>query len=78
VGALLDLVKHCRWHIDFNNARDLHYAAHPADRDADVVIFGFYDDGEMADEGEDCFSPGRGPLVQWRRCLGVNRARAIC
>jgi len=50
VGALLDLVKHCRWHIDFNNARDLHYAAHPEDRDADVVIFEFYDDEGMADE----------------------------
>ena len=37
MGALLDLVKHCRCHIDFDNARDLHYA--PEDRDADVVIY---------------------------------------
>ena len=27
-------------------ARDRHYAAHPEDRDADVVIFQFHDDDE--------------------------------
>ena len=29
-------------------ARDRHYAAHPEDRDADVVIFEFYDDTASA------------------------------
>ena len=35
---------------DRNAARERHYAAHPEDRDADVVIFEFYDDEGMADE----------------------------
>jgi hypothetical protein len=32
-------------HEDPDAARDRHFAAHPEDRDADVVIFKFYDDG---------------------------------
>ena len=40
-----------------NVARDRHYAAHPEDRGADVVIFEFYRDEEMADESADCASP---------------------
>ena len=32
-------------------ARDRHFAAHPEDRGANVVIFEFYDDEELADEG---------------------------
>jgi hypothetical protein len=30
---------------DPDGARERHYAAHPEDRDADVVIFEFHDDG---------------------------------
>jgi hypothetical protein len=33
-------------------ARDRHYATHPEDRDADVVIFEFYDDEGTAGEGQ--------------------------
>ena len=36
---------------DRDAARDRHFAAHPEDRDANVVIFEFCDDEEMADEG---------------------------
>ncbi len=32
-------------------ARDRHYAAHPEDRDADIVMFRFCDDEELAEEG---------------------------
>ena len=31
---------------------DRHYAAHPEDRDANIVIFDFCDDEEMADKGQ--------------------------
>ena len=40
----------CGWHEDRNVAQDRHFAAHPEDRDANVVIFEFCDD-EMATEG---------------------------
>ena len=40
-----------RYDEDPDAARDRHYAAHPEDRGADVVIFEFYDDEGMADEG---------------------------
>jgi hypothetical protein len=43
---------------DPDAARDRHFAAHPADRGADVVIFEFYDGEEIADEGQDCPPPG--------------------
>ena len=36
---------------DPDAARDRHYAAHPEDRGANVVIFKFCDDEELADEG---------------------------
>ena len=39
------------FHEDGNVARDRHFAAHPEDRGANIVIFEFYDDEEMADEG---------------------------
>ena len=45
---------------DGNAARDRHFAAHPEDQDADVVIFKFYDDEEMSDESQDC-APSAGP-----------------
>ena len=47
---------------DGNAARDRHYAAHPEDRGADVVIFEFYRDEEMAD-GADCATPA-GPACE--------------
>jgi hypothetical protein len=36
---------------DGDAAIDRHYAAHPEDRDANIVIFDFCDDEELADEG---------------------------
>ena len=36
---------------DGDAALDRHYAAHPEDRGANVVIFNFCDDEELADEG---------------------------
>ena len=38
---------------DRNAARDRHYAAHPEDRDANIVLFKFCDDEEMADKSQD-------------------------
>ena len=39
---------------DPDQAVDRHFAAHPEDRDANVVIFKFYDGEEIADGGRDC------------------------
>jgi hypothetical protein len=39
-------------------ALDRHYAAHPEDLGADIVIFKFCDDEEMADETQ-----ARGPTI---------------
>jgi hypothetical protein len=36
---------------DPDAARARHFAAHPEDRGANIVIFEFYDDEEIADEG---------------------------
>ena len=36
---------------DPDAARDRHFAAHPEDRGADIVIFEFYEDEGRADEG---------------------------
>jgi hypothetical protein len=50
---------------DRNVARDRHFATHPEDRDANIVIFHFYDE-EMADESQDCLTGWavvRGPLT---------------
>ena len=44
---------------DPDAARDRHFAAHPEDRAANVVVFEFYDDEEMA--GEDCYAPAESP-----------------
>ena len=41
------------WKEDPDAARDRHYAAHPEDRGANVVIFKFCDDEELADESQD-------------------------
>ena len=50
-------------HEDGNAARDRHYAAHPEDRGANVVIFEFYRDEELADESQDC-GPPAGPACE--------------
>ena len=39
---------------DPDQAVDRHFAAHPEDRDANVVIFKFYDAEKIADGGQDC------------------------
>jgi hypothetical protein len=39
------------YHEDPDAARDRHFAAHPEDRDADVVIFEFHDDEGTVDGG---------------------------
>jgi hypothetical protein len=41
------------YHEDPDAARDRHYAAHPEDRDADVVIWHFCDDKDTTDESRD-------------------------
>ena len=41
------------YHEDPNAARNRHYAAHPEDRDADVVIWHFLDDRETTEENRD-------------------------
>ena len=38
---------------DGDAALDRHFAAHPEDRSANIVIFDFYDDEEMADKSQD-------------------------
>ena len=47
-------------HEDGNAARDRHFAAHPEDRGANIVLFEFYEDEERADQGED-YGPSAGP-----------------
>ena len=47
-------------HEDGNAARARHFAAHPEDRDANIVIFHFFDDEETAEESRDC-GPPAGP-----------------
>ena len=42
------------WKEDPDVALDRHFAAHPEDRGANVVLFKFCDDEEMADESRDC------------------------
>jgi hypothetical protein len=44
---------------DPDAALDRHYAAHPEDRDANITIFEFYDDKEMA--GDPRNPKDRGP-----------------
>ena len=41
------------YHEDPDAARDRHFAAHPEDRDADVVIWHFHDDRKTTDERRD-------------------------
>ena len=42
---------------DPHAARDRHFAAHPEDRGANIVLFEFYDEEELADESQDCGAP---------------------
>ena len=42
---------------DPDAAEARHFAAHPEDRDANIVIFNFFDDEEMAGESKDCTAP---------------------
>ena len=46
------------WTEPADAALDRHYAIRPEDRDANVVIFHFCDDEEMADESRDRSPPG--------------------
>jgi cobalamin biosynthesis Mg chelatase CobN len=48
------------YHEDGNVAQARHFAAHPEDRGANVVIFRFCDDEEMSEESQDC-APSTGP-----------------
>ena len=43
----------CGYHEDRDAACDRHFAAHPEDRDANIVILRFYDE-DMAAESQDC------------------------
>ena len=45
----------CSYHEDRDAACDRHFAAHPEDRDANIVILKFYDE-EMAAESHDCMA----------------------
>ena len=56
---------------DPNAVRDRHFAAHPEDRGASIVIFEFFDDEEMADESQVCTAP------VGQTCEEPQRPRAI-
>jgi hypothetical protein len=47
---------------DGDAALDRHYAAHPEDRGANVVLFKFCDDEELANESQDY--PPAGPCEE--------------
>ena len=49
----------CGYHEDRDVARDRHYASHPEDRDANIVILDFFDDEETVDESPVCTAPDR-------------------
>ena len=42
---------------DGNVAQARHFAAYPEDQDADIVLFKFCDDEELADESQVCTAP---------------------
>jgi hypothetical protein len=52
----------CGLHEDRNAARDSHFAAHPEDRGANIVIFNLYDE-KMAREGQAC-TASAGPACE--------------
>ena len=39
---------------DPDAAKARHFAAHPEDRDANIVLFKFFDEEEMAGDSQDC------------------------
>jgi len=43
----------CGLREDRDVARARHYRAHPNDKDANITVFEFYDDEDMADESQD-------------------------
>ena len=43
---------------DPDAAKDRHFAAHPEDRDANIMIFDFCYDEELTDESQDRSPPG--------------------
>jgi len=49
---------HRRLEENSDAALERHYAAHPEDRGADVVIFKFFSDGGTADENQNGSPPG--------------------
>jgi len=46
---------------DGNAACDRHFAIHPEDQGANIVIFDFCDDEETAGESQDCCAPAESP-----------------
>jgi hypothetical protein len=46
---------------DPDAAKERHFAAHPEDLGANVVIFDFCDDEEIAGESQDCYPTGKPP-----------------
>ena len=52
----------CGLREDRDAARDRHFAAHPEDRGANIVIFNLYDE-RMAGEGQACTAPA-GPACE--------------
>ena len=62
----LKIVKvRCGYHEDRDAAQDRHFAAHPEDRGANIVILDFSDDEEIAAEGQACIAPA-GPACEKR------------
>jgi len=58
----LKIVKvRCGFGEDRNKARDRHFAIHPEDQGANIVIFDFCDDEETAGESQDCCAPAESP-----------------
>ena len=54
-------------------ARERHFAAHPEDRSANIVVFEFFDHEEIADRGQNCGTPAgpaaRNPEDREPRCF---------
>ena len=57
---------------DPDAARARHFAAHPEDRDANIVIFKFFDEEEMADESQDCSAPAGPPREEVLKITGQD------
>ena len=58
-GRPLKIVKvRCGYHEDRDAAQDRHFAAHPEDRGANIVLLDFCDDEEMAAERQISGPPG--------------------